>query len=233
MAQQIGRNPVPRRSYHVFLSFRGEDTRHGFTDHLYAKLKQRGVITFMDNQGLKKGQSISTELLRAIEESLFSVVVLSQNYASSTWCLDELNKIVESRRLYGRGIFPVFYGVDPSHVRHQRGKFAEAFIKHEERFGDDQDKIRRWRDALTEVANLSGWESKDRDEGELIESIVEGVWKNLRPQLPSLVDTLNVIDSNIQEIDGIVRESLENFYRPKQNDPDRQPTKCCCFSIRL
>ncbi|KAK4275433.1 hypothetical protein QN277_018516 [Acacia crassicarpa] len=233
MGQQIGKNPVPRRSYHVFLSFRGKDTREGFTDRLYAKLEQRGIITFMDNQRLQKGQSISTELLRAIEESWFSVVVLSQNYASSPWCLDELNKIVESRKLYGRVIFPVFYGVDPSDVRYQRGKFAEAFIKHEERFGDDQSKIQRWKIALKEVADFSGWESKDRDDEELIESIVEGVWNNLRPLLPSLIDTSIVIESNIREIYGIVRESFENLCRPKQNDPDRQPRKCSCFSIRL
>ena len=30
--------------YDVFLSFRGEDTRKNFTDHLYAALDQRGII---------------------------------------------------------------------------------------------------------------------------------------------------------------------------------------------
>ena len=70
--------------YDVFLSFRGEDTRKNFTDHLYATLKQKGIITFRDDKNLKRGESISPELLKAIEESMFAIVILSKNYASST-----------------------------------------------------------------------------------------------------------------------------------------------------
>ena len=76
--------------YGVFLSFRGENTRYNFTDHLYATLNQKGVYTFRDNEKLKRGKRISPVLLKAIEESLFAIVVLSKNYASSTWCLDNL-----------------------------------------------------------------------------------------------------------------------------------------------
>ena len=81
--------------YDVFLSFRGKDTRNNFTDHLYTALKQKGVFTFRDNEELERGKSISPELLKAIEESKFAIVILSRNYASSTWCLDELAKIVK------------------------------------------------------------------------------------------------------------------------------------------
>ena len=76
--------------YDIFLSFRGEDTHNNFTDHLYATLNQKGVYTFRDNEKLKRGKRISPVLLKAIEESLFAIVVLSKNYASSTWCLDNL-----------------------------------------------------------------------------------------------------------------------------------------------
>ena len=72
--------------YHVFLSFRGKDTRKSFTDHLYTALKQKGISTFKDDENLERGKPISTELLRAIEESMFAIVILSKNYASSTWC---------------------------------------------------------------------------------------------------------------------------------------------------
>ena len=70
--------------YDVFLSFRGEDTRKNFTDHLYTTLTQKGIITFRDDKNLNRGEPISPELLKAIEESMFAIVILSKNYASST-----------------------------------------------------------------------------------------------------------------------------------------------------
>lgn len=148
--------------YQVFLSFRGEDTRKGFTDHLYCELNRRGITTFRDNPELPRGEVISFELFKAIEESMFAIVVLSHNYASSTWCLDELRKIAEWRNGFGQSVLPVFYGVDPSDVRQQRGLFEEAFRKHEERFEVHNEKVQIWRDSLKEVAEISGWDSKDR-----------------------------------------------------------------------
>ena len=87
--------------YHVFLSFRGEDTRNNFIDHLYAALNQKGVYTFRDDEKLERGEPISLLLLKAIKDSLFAIVVLSKNYASSTWCLDELVKIMDCKKNMG------------------------------------------------------------------------------------------------------------------------------------
>lgn len=145
----------------MFLSFRGEDTRKKFTDHLYDKLNWRGIKTFRDNPDLERGTTISPELLSAIEQSRFAVVVLSPNYASSKWCLLELAKIVQCMGKRGT-ILPIFYEVDPSDVRHQRGSFGEAFAEHDKKLsGEDWKKMQEWRDALTKVANLSGWTSND------------------------------------------------------------------------
>ncbi|WVZ02089.1 hypothetical protein V8G54_022895 [Vigna mungo] len=70
--------------YDVVLSFRGEDTRHTFTCHLYHALCQKGIITFMDDGELKLGDQIGSTLLRAIEESSISIAVLSENYSDSS-----------------------------------------------------------------------------------------------------------------------------------------------------
>ena len=144
----------------MFLSFRGKDTRNNFIAHLEAAFKQKGINTYIDN-ALKRGENISPALLKAIEESRISVIVLSQNYASSSWCLDELATILECKERKGQIVLPVFYKVDPSEVRHQRNSFGEAFVKHEERFKDDQMKVQRWKTTLKEVANLSGCDLKN------------------------------------------------------------------------
>ena len=52
--------------YDVFLSFRGEDTRYTFTDHLYKALRAKGIETFMDYQ-LRRGELITPALVTAIE----------------------------------------------------------------------------------------------------------------------------------------------------------------------
>ncbi|KAK9993244.1 hypothetical protein SO802_022947 [Lithocarpus litseifolius] len=142
--------------YDAFLSFRGMDTRNNFMDHLYAALQRSGIFTFRDNERLEKGKSISPELLKAIEESRISVVILSRNYASSTWCLDELAKIIQCMKVMGMTVLPIFYNVDPSDVRKQMRTFAQAFVEHEERLKDNMEKVQTWRAALSEVANLSG-----------------------------------------------------------------------------
>ena len=148
--------------YDVFLSFRGEDTRNSFTDHLYVALKQKGIFPFRDEEKLETGKSIAPELLKAIEESRSAIVILSRNYASSTWCLDELVKIIGRMKEMKMTVIPIFYNVDPSNVRKQKGTFAQAFDKHEERFKDRMENVQTWRTALTEVANHKGWHVQDR-----------------------------------------------------------------------
>ena len=95
-----------RWRHDVFLSFRGEDTRFGFTSHLHQALDDKGFNTFID-YNLQKGEEISRQLLETIESSMISIVVLSKNYASSTWCLDELVKIVECKKNNGHLVLPV------------------------------------------------------------------------------------------------------------------------------
>ncbi|KAG5597303.1 hypothetical protein H5410_038535 [Solanum commersonii] len=141
---------------HVFLSFRGEDVRKTFVDHLYLALQQKCIITFKDDEKLEKGQFISLELESSIEESRIALIIFSKNYANSTWCLDELTKIMECKNVKGQIVVPVFYDVDPSTVRRQKTIFGEALSKHEGRF--QEDKMQKWRAALEEAANISGWD---------------------------------------------------------------------------
>jgi ribosome maturation protein Sdo1 len=144
------------QEWDVFLSFRGEDTRTTFTAHLYDAFHRKGINTFMDKE-IRRGEEISpAAIFKAIEDSKISIIVLSKNYASSRYCLDELMKILECRRTRRQKVLSLFYHVDPSEVRHQTNSFGEAFAKLEEKFRDDVMKVQRWKTALKEVADLSG-----------------------------------------------------------------------------
>ncbi|GKB66651.1 Toll/interleukin-1 receptor domain-containing protein [Tanacetum coccineum] len=55
--------------YDVFLSFRGEDTRKTFVDHLYSALERQLIRTYKDDIKLPRGESVGPALLKAIEES--------------------------------------------------------------------------------------------------------------------------------------------------------------------
>ena len=145
-------------SWDVFLSFRDEDTRFTFTDHLHSALCRKGIRTFRDDEGLDRGEEIGSSLLKAIEESRMYIVVFSKTYAHSKCCLDELAKIMECKIQKGQTVVPVFYHVEPSDVRNQTGRFGEAFDKYQK---VPEDKVMRWKAALRDAANLCGYRVQD------------------------------------------------------------------------
>ncbi|RVX00916.1 TMV resistance protein N [Vitis vinifera] len=150
--------PTPKCNFDVFLSFRGEDTRYNFTDHLFVNLDWMGIGTFRDDK-LERGEEIAQELLGTIEGSRFSIIVFSEKYAHSKWCLDEFAKIMECRKEMDQIVLPVFYHVEPSDVRKKTESFEDAFAVHEKNV--DKETVQRWRAAMTEAGNLGGWHVKD------------------------------------------------------------------------
>ncbi|XP_020420555.1 TMV resistance protein N isoform X2 [Prunus persica] len=152
-----------RLKHDVFLSFRGEDTRKGFTGHLHAALSDAGISTFLDDNELERAEFIKTQLEQAIDKSIISIIVFSKSYADSSWCLDELVKIMECRERLGKHVIPLFYSVDASDVRNQKGSFAQAFEKHEGKH--EKEKVQRWKKALTQATDLCGEDLKNADNG--------------------------------------------------------------------
>ncbi|KAI9120033.1 hypothetical protein K1719_009002 [Acacia pycnantha] len=172
------------KKYDVFISFRGEDTRFNFTSHLHDALRRNQLDTYMDNR-LEKGDEVWPSLKRAIEDSTLFLVILSENYASSTWCLKELTKIFDCSKNQDHLVIPVFYRVEPSDVRNQSGSYQKAFEKHENK-GINNNQLQIWREALSHAANLAGWScSLDRNEAELIKEIMNCVVTKLGPKYRS------------------------------------------------
>ena len=117
---------LSRKKYDVFISFRGVDTRYNFTSHLHKALLQKNLETYVDDR-LERGDKIEHSLLNAIEDSKLSLLIFSENYASSTWCLNELVHILQCKERNRQIVVPVFYHVSPSDVRKQQGSYGVAF----------------------------------------------------------------------------------------------------------
>ncbi|XP_039687169.1 TMV resistance protein N [Medicago truncatula] len=202
----VSSDVVPQKKYDVFLSFRGEDTRRNFTSHLYDALSRKKVETFIDNNELRKGDEISAALIKAIEESHASIVIFSENYASSKWCLNELKKILECKKYMQQIVIPVFYNIDPSHVRKQTGSYKQAFAKHKQDLKHNNDKLKKWKDSLTEAANLVGWDSRNyRSEPDFIKDIVEDVLRKLNIRYPYEIKGLVGIEKNYEQIESMLK----------------------------
>ncbi|XP_065616830.1 toll/interleukin-1 receptor-like protein [Quercus suber] len=173
--------------YDVFLSFRGSDTRKKFTSHLYEALKRNGITTFRHDKSLNRGAFIKPEHLKAIEESKIVVVVFSRDYASSSWCLTELAKIVECMDKKKLTILPVFHDVDPSDVRKLRGTFEDAFAKH---LIDNIENVQTWKDAVSDVAGLI----------KVIKKIIKWINYELDHEVPSVSEHLVGMESRVKEM---------------------------------
>ncbi|KAL4570116.1 hypothetical protein LXL04_025767 [Taraxacum kok-saghyz] len=166
-------------NYDVFLSFRGEDTRKTFVDHLYKALDQQGIYTYKDDVTLPRGESISLALSKAIEESQIALIIFSKNYANSKWCLIELTYIMKRMEEGKLTVIPIFYDVKPTELRNQEWECKEAFDVHEL---ENKAKVESWRKALVEASNISGWEPKqiaDGHEAQGIQQFVDNISQRL------------------------------------------------------
>ncbi|RDY06492.1 TMV resistance protein N, partial [Mucuna pruriens] len=203
--------------YDVFVSFRGEDTRNNFTAFLFEALRKNGIDAFKDDADLKKGESIAPELLQAIQASRIFIIVFSKDYSSSTWCLRELLQICNCIATSSRHVLPIFYDVHPSEVRKQSGYFEKAFAEHEERFREDKEKmeeVQRWKDALTQVANLSGWDIQNESQPAMIQQIVERIKNIIGPKFLSLPnDNLVGMQSRVEALTKLLRLDLVDEVR--------------------
>ncbi|XP_039682531.1 disease resistance protein RPV1 isoform X1 [Medicago truncatula] len=203
-------------TYQVFLSFRGTDTRHGFTGNLYKALTDKGIKTFIDDNDLQRGDEITPSLLKAIEESRIFIPVFSINYATSKFCLDELVHIIHCYKTKGRLVLPVFFGVDPTNVRHHTGPYGEALAGHEKRFQNDKDNMERlhqWKLALTQAANLSGYHSSPGYEYKFIGDIVKYISNKISRQHLHVANYPVGLQSRVQQVKSLLGEGYDNGVR--------------------
>ncbi|CAN7043739.1 unnamed protein product, partial [Brassica rapa subsp. trilocularis] len=193
--------------YDVFPSFSGEDVRITFLSHFLKELDKKLIIAFKDNE-IQRSLSLGPELKQAIKDSRIAVVIFSNKYASSSWCLNELLEIVKCREECGQMVIPVFYRLDPSHVRKQTGDFGNIF--EETCKNKTEEVISQWRRALTDVANTLGYHSVNWDsEAKMIEEIVSDVSDKLLLTPSEDSENFVGIEDHIANLSVLLRLDLE------------------------
>ncbi|PWA54929.1 NB-ARC domains-containing protein [Artemisia annua] len=130
----------------------------------------------------------------------------------------------------GLTVIPIFYDVDPSEVRKQKGEFGKAFAKQEMKNVDkarlwrklfakqeveDTTKVVSWKKALVAASNISGWEPKNvanGNEAAVIQNIVDAISDKLLSsnldideQLVGMTDRVKDLISRLEIGKGGVR----------------------------
>ncbi|KAM7481968.1 hypothetical protein LguiB_006551 [Lonicera macranthoides] len=108
-------------------------------------LVQAGLRTFRDDDEIERGKKLEFELCEAIQQSRISILVLSKNYTSSKWCLDEVAMILDwSRSSSSHEVLPVSYDMDPS----DGIETIEGFMLDMQMYKDDAFNVRKGKKRL-------------------------------------------------------------------------------------
>ncbi|KAG7621078.1 Leucine-rich repeat [Arabidopsis suecica] len=190
--------------FDVFVSFRGADTRHDFTSHLVKYLRGKGIDVFSDAK-LRGGEYISL-LFDRIEQSKMSIVVFSEDYANSWWCLEEVGKIMQRRKEFNHGVLPIFYKVSKSDVSNQTGSFEAAFQSPTKIFNGDEQKIEELKVALKTASNIRGFVyPENSSEPDFLDEIVKNTFRMLNELSPCVIpDDLPGIESRSKELEKLL-----------------------------
>nr|GMD43932.1 TMV resistance protein N-like [Ipomoea batatas] len=218
---------------HVYLSYRGTNTCLEFIDLLHRELTRAGFQTFKKHNQLEKGKICGPEWRKVVKDSRVSIIVFSKDYAYSRRCLDELVNILERKKNAGHMILPVFYNVDPSHVRKQTGCYADAFRKYEEQcvteMGQKMEciaRVKKWRASLKEAADLAGMVLEDRDDLKFIQDIVEEIWHKLSRSILNVAPhPVGMYPRGTEFVEGLVLklDELKDYNADKLGISSKRP----------
>ena len=151
--------------YDVLINFTGEDIRRKFVSHLDSALSSVGFTTFLHHDNAVKPMPMPMHVQEPILNLCrVAIVVFTETYSESAWCLHQLQQIIEWHETYSRHVLPVYYETQPSDVRLQKGDFGNAFrVTAHQTFSAQELEhgMSRWSHAITKATNFFGWDESN------------------------------------------------------------------------
>ncbi|KAF2561535.1 hypothetical protein F2Q70_00017823 [Brassica cretica] len=158
---------MAKTGHQVFISFRGADVRKNFLSFLTDGLKRACVNYYVDTKETK-GEVLDI-LLQRIQESRLVLIILSENYMQSNWCIKELRTTTKDITESRRKVIPIFYNVQVADVKDKWkvGEQAEG-VEGEETVEEREKNVKEALMILTrhmgmrsdEYGDTAHWESK-------------------------------------------------------------------------
>eukprot|EP00253_Pinus_taeda_P028406 PITA_28406 len=226
-AASTSTSTAPNSDHDVFINHRGLDVKKNFASHLYRRLQSYGLRVFLDQPELQRGDYFAAQIEEAIRYASVHVAIFSSGYAESTWCLRELDLMLQSNS----PVIPVFYKVKPEELRWTRGKeggYAKALEGLEKKMSTDpqtgEEKLRydpsliqNWRNALSKAAGISGFELEacNGDEGELVDNVVEEVLKRVKKPVLYVAKYPTGLDDKVIDFENTVILPRQHAGKPQ------------------
>jgi len=127
---------------------------------LYEALERVGLHPFLDCKSIAKGQESWKCIDHAIQTTPLALVIFSESFAQSQWCLKELHAMLARPSMM---VLPIFYNVQPWEVSFpEKGQLVAGFKKLIERH--DKTLIEEWRADLEQASDINGWVHKAGDQ---------------------------------------------------------------------
>lgn len=143
----------------LFVSFRGNELRNGFVSHVVKALEDARVNVFIDTHELK-GRSLEN-LFKRIDDSKIALVIFSDRFSESEWCLNEVARIDKRVKGGKLRVIPVFYRVNTTDVKSFTGKFGSCFEETVQRLSSEKrNTAESWKSSVKSVSSNTGFTSQ-------------------------------------------------------------------------
>jgi len=114
--RQLQKSIASPKKWDVFISHASED-KNEVARPLAEALKNKGLSVWYDDFSLKLGDSLRASIDYGLVNSRYGVVILSKNFFSKHWPVQELNGLATREKSSRKVILPIWHNVTADEVR--------------------------------------------------------------------------------------------------------------------